>query len=112
VFIKSASTDPLKSLLNLNAFNNLVFDKICSRLNIAKVATEFGVNLNANLIDNHLPLCNKYWSEINEKRNQKTEAHPYDKFGNIRIRITKTEFYDLFKKQKLTLDELCNFRGF
>lgn len=112
LFIKSVGRDPSKSLLNLNTFNNLVFDKICNRLNIAKVAADYGVNLNANLIDNQLPLCNKHWTGINEKRNQKTEAHPYDKFGNIRIRITKTEFYDLFKKQKLTLDELCNFRGF
>ncbi len=112
LFIKSISSDPSKSLLNINSFNNLVFDKICSRLNIARVATEYGINLNANLIDEQLPLCNKHWKEINEKRNQKTEAHPYDKFGNIRIRITKTDFYDLFKKQKLTLDELCNFRGF
>lgn len=111
LFIKTVNSDPSKSLLNLNTFNNLVFDKICNRLNIAKVAADYGVNLNANLIDNQLPLCNKHWIEINEKRNQKTEAHPYDKFGNIRIRITKTEFYDLFKKQKLTLDELCNFRG-
>lgn len=111
LFIKSVSSDPSKSLLNLNTFNNLVFDKICNRLNITKVAVDYGVNLNANLIDNQLPLCNKHWTEINEKRNQKTEAHPYDKFGNIRIRITSIEFYDLFKKQKLTLDELCNYRG-
>ena len=112
LFIKTVNTDPSKSLLNLNTFNNLVFDKICSRLNIAKVAADYGVNLNANIIDNKFPLCNKHWIEINEKRNQNTEAHPYDKFGNIRIRISKIEFYDLFKKQKLTLDELCAYRGF
>lgn len=112
LFIKTVNTDPSKSLLNLNTFNNLVFDKICSRLNITKVAADYGVNLNANIIDNKFPLCNKHWIEINEKRNQKTEAHPYDKFGNIRIRISKSEFYDLFKKQKLTLDELCDYRGF
>lgn len=110
LFIKYVSSDPSKSLLNLNTFNNLVFDKICIRLNITKNTTDYGVNLNAKLIDNQLPLCNKHWTEINEKRNQKTEAHPYDKFGNIRIRITSTEFYDLFKKQKLTIDELCNYR--
>jgi len=112
LFIKTANSDPSKSLLNLNTFNNLVFDKICSRLNISKAAPDYGINLNANLIDNLLPLCNKHWTEINEKRNQKTEAHPYDKFGNIRIRITKGEFLELYKKQKLTLEELCNFRGF
>jgi hypothetical protein len=112
LFIKSVGSDPSKSLLNMNTFNNLVFDKICIRLNITKGAAEYGVNLNANLIDNQLPICNKHWMEINEKRNQKTEAHPYDKFGNIRIRITNVEFYDLFKKQKLALDELCNYRSF
>lgn len=112
LFIKTVNADPSKSLLNLNTFNNLVFDKICSRLSIPKVAADYGVNLNANIIDDKFPLCNKHWIEINEKRNQKTEAHPYDKFGNIRIRISKSEFYELFKKQKLTVDELCDFRGF
>ncbi|AEE52096.1 RNA-directed DNA polymerase [Haliscomenobacter hydrossis] len=112
LFIKTVSSDPSKSLLNLNTFNNLVFDKICSRLTINKVATEYGKNLVANLIDNFFPLCNKHWIEINEKRNQKTEAHPYDKYGHIRLRITPNEFYDLFKKQKLTIEELCNYRGF
>lgn len=111
-FIKTARNDPSKSLLNLNIFNNLVFDKICSRLNIRKVAAEYGVNLNANIIDNILPLCNKHWMEINEKRNQKTEAHPYDKYGNIRLRITLPEFSDLVKKQKLTIEELCDYPEF
>ncbi len=111
-FIKTVSSDPSKSLLNLNTFNNLVFNKICRRLSISKTASDYGVNLNANIIDNKLPLCNKHWTEINEKRNQKTEAHPYDKFGNIRLRITFKEFYELFNKQKLSIEELCDYRQF
>lgn len=112
LFIKSVNSDPSKSLLNLNTFNNLVFDKICKRLVINKPSGEYGVNLNSNVIEKLLPISNKYWTEINEKRNQKTEAHPYDKFGNIRLRITTNEFLDLYKKEKLTIEELCDFRGF
>jgi hypothetical protein len=112
LFIKSVNNDPSKALLNLNVFNNLVFDKICSKLTIQKVASDYGVNLNANIIETILPHCNRYWTEINEKRNQKTEAHPYDKFGNIRLRITIGEFKKLYEKEVSTLDELCNYRGY
>jgi hypothetical protein len=55
---------------------------------------------------------NLYWREINEKRNQKTEAHPYDKFGNIRLKITNKEFAELIEKEKKAIDELCSFKGF
>ncbi|UOX32379.1 RNA-directed DNA polymerase [Flavobacterium sediminilitoris] len=112
LFIKTVNNDPSKSLLNLNSFNNLVFDKICERLSITKKTKEYGVNLDSKIIDDKLPLCNTYWIEINEKRNQKTEAHPYDKHGNIRIRINVSEFKELFEKQKLAIKELCEFRGF
>lgn len=107
VFTRTVDNDPSKSLLNLNSFNNLLFDKICIDKSISKVAKEYGVNLNANIIENILPICNKYWTEINEKRNQKTEAHPYDKDGKIRLRITSTQFSKLFIKQKETIKELC-----
>ncbi len=112
LFIKTVNSDPSKSLLNLNSFNNLVFDKICDRLTLTKKSREYGVNLDSKLIDDKLPLCNAYWFEINEKRNQKTEAHPYDRLGNIRIRINVSEFKELFEKQKLAIKELCEFRGF
>lgn len=112
IFIKSVSIDASKALLNLNSFNNLIFDKICKKLLIPKASTEYGSNLNAKIIETILPHCNRYWTEINEKRNQKTDAHPYDKFGSIRIRITIEEFKDLYKKEILTIDELCNYRGY
>lgn len=81
-------------------------------MTLTKKSREYGVNLDSKLIDDKLPLCNAYWFEINEKRNQKTEAHPYDRLGNIRIRINVSEFKELFEKQKLAIKELCEFRGF
>lgn len=109
-FVKSSLSDPSKSLLNLNLFNNLVFDKVCSLLAITKPSGEYGVNLNARIIASRLPLCNVYWTEINEKRNQRTEAHPYDKLGRIRTRITNSELQVLYRKAMEALEELCSYR--
>ncbi len=112
LFIKSYKIDPSKALLNLNVFNNLVFNKFCDKLGFTKPSPEYGVNLKSNIIEKKLPHCNRYWTEINEKRNQKTEAHPFDKYGNIRLRITNKEFEELYQKQILTIEELCNFREY
>jgi len=112
IFTKIGSRDPSKSLLNLNIFNNLVFDKICERLQIPKPSGEYGVNLNAKVLQDILPQLSRYWIEINEKRNQRTDAHPYNKFGEIRIKITKDEFKDLFSKEMQTLTEICNYRNY
>ncbi|AOC93645.1 Group II intron-encoded protein LtrA [Flavobacterium anhuiense] len=112
LFLKSYKIDPSKALLNLNGFNNLVFNKFCDKLSISKPSNEYGVNLNSDIIEKELPHCNMYWKQINEKRNQKTEAHPFDKYGNIRLRITNKEFEDLYQKQIITIDELCNFRKY
>jgi hypothetical protein len=111
-FIKTVRTDPSKSVLNLNIFNSLIFNKICYLLSKPLSASEYGVNLDAKILDEEFPLCNKYWMEINEKRNQRTEAHPHDKFGNIRIRITVPESVDLFYKEKKTIEEICNYKNF
>lgn len=112
LFIKSIGNDPSKALLNLNGFNNLIFDKVCEVLGIRQPHDDYGVNLKSALMAEYLPVCNAYWIEINEKRNQRTDAHPYDKFGNIRLRITSSEFNDLLAKQQLAVAELCEFRGF
>jgi hypothetical protein len=110
IFFKAKDTDPSKAILNLNGFNNLLFDKICQWLSISKPSTEYGGNLKADIIESKLPVCNKYWADINEKRNQKSEAHPYDKYGNIRIRISYSELADLITKEKKAIEEICGFR--
>ena len=110
LFIKSSDDDPSKALLNLNSFNNLVFNKLCDMLLIKRVSPDYGVNLNSGILDKKLPACNRYWTEINEKRNQKTDAHPYDKFGNIRLRITSKEFKEILKKEKLAISELLDLK--
>lgn len=109
LFFKHTAIDPSKSLLNLNIFNNLVFDKICEILSIHKPAREYGTNLNSGCIEDHLPVTSKYFAEINEQRNQRTEAHPYDKHGKVRIRINATELEKLVGKQRKALEEICSF---
>jgi hypothetical protein len=109
LFFEYKSLDYSKSLLNLNTFNNLIYDKICEILNVKKPTKEYGVNLNSGCIKDHLPFSNKYFTEINEQRNQRTEAHPYDKHGNMRIRINSSELEKLIGKQKKALEEICSF---
>ena len=109
LFWEYISIDPSKSLLNLNLFNNLVYDKICEVLKISQKASEYGVNLNSKCIEDDFPITNRYFTEINEKRNQRTEAHPYDKYGNLRIRINRSELEELVKKQGKALEEICKF---
>ncbi|PDS22438.1 RNA-directed DNA polymerase, partial [Flavobacterium columnare NBRC 100251 = ATCC 23463] len=104
--------EPSIAILNLNNFNNLCFDKICERLNIKKPSKEFGVNLDSQIINEDFPKSNRYWIEINSKRNQKSEAHPYDRYGQIRIKIDKKDLENLHNKQIETLKEICLFRKF
>ncbi len=108
-FFEYRIIDPSKSLLSLNGFNNLVYDKICHILNVCKPANEYGVNLNSGCVEDFLPITNKYFAEINEQRNQGTEAHPYDKHGKLRVRIDMYGLEKLFKKQKKALEEICSF---
>jgi len=108
-FFQYRTIDPSKSLLNLNLFNNLVYDKICEVLKINKKAHDYGVNLNSGCIEDDFPIANMHFTEINEKRNQRTEAHPYDKYGNLRIRISIPELDKLVIKHQKALEEICKF---
>jgi len=110
MFFEYRSIDPSKSLLNLNIFNNLVYDKICETLKVCKPCKEYGANLNSGCIEDNFPIANRYFTEINEQRNQRTEAHPYDKHGNLRNRINVSELEKLINKQKKALEEICSFK--
>ncbi len=109
LFYDNKEKDASKSLMNLNLFNHLLFDTICENLRISKPANEYGSNLKANIIESILPICNQYWTEINDVRNQKTEAHPFDKIGQIRIRVTQKELLTLIEKEKKCIKELADF---
>ncbi|AFZ18715.1 hypothetical protein Mic7113_2940 [Allocoleopsis franciscana PCC 7113] len=108
-FFKYRIIDPSKSLLNLNLFNNLIYDRICEILNVSKPNKEYGVNLDSKCIEDHFPIANRYFTEINAQRNQRTDAHPYDKHGNLRIRINDKELEKLIHKQNKALEEICSF---
>lgn len=112
LFYKFKDIDSSKSLLNLNLFNNLIFDKICERLNITNPSKDYGVNLNSNCISHIFPFTNRYFTEINDKRNQKSEAHPYDKYGNLRVKIDFTELSELTRKEIKALEEICNYNSY
>jgi len=108
-FLEYKAIDPSKSLLNLNIFNNLVYDKLCEVLKAHPPSREYGVNLNSPCIERFLPITNQCFTKINEQRNQRTEAHPYDKLGNLRVRIKPYELENLIKKQSKALEEICSF---
>lgn len=109
LFIQNQQIDPLKALSNLNIFHNLVYDKICEILSLSKPHPDYGCNLDAKVIVDHFPITNSFFIKINTDRNQKTEAHPYDKHGNLRKRITRQELKRLTERQKISLQEICNF---
>ncbi len=108
-FYRYRDIDPTKSLMNLNGFNNLIFDKICNIVFNAQVKHEYGVDLDANIIGSKFYLCNEYWKEINSKRNQHTDAHVYDKTGKIRKRVTASELKSLISKEKKALEQICDY---
>ena len=108
LFYQYQSIDPSKSLLNLNIFNELVYNRICEIFSYTRPAEDYGVNLNASIISDILPITNSCFLKINSFRNQRSEAHPYDRDGNLRIRITVYELTQLIKQQIKALDEICH----
>jgi hypothetical protein len=105
-------SQPSIAMLNINSFNNLCFDKICERLFISKPSKDYGVNLENKILESEFPKLTRYWFEMNAKRNQNTEAHPYDKYGNLSIKITSKELEELHEKQIFVLNEICNKRNY
>ncbi len=110
LFFQYRNIDLSKSLLNLNLFNELIYEKLCEifNINLPKKCT-YGDNLNNNYIEIFLPITNRCLKIINEERNQRTDAHLYDKEGNIRERIDRHELEKLVSKQVKALDEICSF---
>ncbi|NEZ68344.1 RNA-directed DNA polymerase [Leptolyngbyaceae cyanobacterium CCMR0082] len=106
-FNRFRKIDPSLALITLNSFNNLVYDKICQILSINKKDKDYGVNLDAGYITSKFPITNNCFMEINDKRNQNTEAHPYNKHGDIRVRIKFKELGRLIEKERRALDEIC-----
>ena len=108
-FFEFKEIDASKSLLNLNSFNELIFDKICNLLPINKSCKDYGANLKANCIQTHFPITSQYFALINDTRNQKSEAHVYDKIGNIRMKITIKELKDIIDYELKALQEICSY---
>jgi hypothetical protein len=109
IFVRYKNIDPSKSLMNLNIFNELIFDSICDDLSIAKPHKDYGVNLEAKLISDQLPKTNIVFNDINKIRNERSEAHPYDKLGNIRIRISAKEHNIQVNRELDALKEICSY---
>lgn len=110
LFFEYKTIDPSKSLLNLNLFNELLYEKVCNILNVThpKQCT-YGENLNSNRIESFLPVTNRCFRKINEERNQQTDAHLYSKNGKIRTRIDHKKLNNLIKHQENALNEICEF---
>lgn len=108
-FYEFKDIDASKSLLNLNSFNELIFDKICESLKISKSCNNYGANLKSGCIQSCFPLTTYYFTLINDKRNQKTEAHVYDKLGNIRVMINSQELKKLISYEIEALKEICSY---
>jgi hypothetical protein len=107
IFHTSSTSDASRSLMSLNVFNHLIFDKICELLEIKKPHKDYGANLDSGCIKEEFPIVNQYFKDINSERNQRTDAHPYDKYGNLRIRVNVKEMEMFIEKQIKALKEIC-----
>ena len=107
LFNNFKNTSPSYAVITLNSFNNLVFDKLCQVMGVDKKDNDYGVNLNAGYIEASFPVVNKCFMEINDKRNQNTEAHPYNKHGHIRDSIKFWELEKLIHRERRSLQEIC-----
>lgn len=95
-FLNNLNIDPSKSLMNLNLFNNILFDTIA---NDRGWKGQFGKNMNQMEVD--FPLACAAFTKINSERNQKTIAHYKDRNGNPRVRIKKKEYDELLESVNL-----------
>lgn len=109
---KYRKIEPSLAIISLNSFNNLVYNNICRKISSVSLreGADYGANLGNNILDDYLPICNMYWAEINSMRNQKSEAHPHDKYGNLRVQITKSELGQLHENQIEALKEVCKYQ--
>ena len=66
LFFQYRNIDPSKSLLNLNLFNELIYEKLCQifNINLPEKCT-YGDNLNNNYIEIFLPITNRCFTIIN-----------------------------------------------
>jgi hypothetical protein len=108
LFIQNQKLDASLSLMSLNLFNEMVFDKILGLLGKTK-GDNYGGNLEA--IKDLLPCTYLCFTKINTTRNERTYAHYKDKTGNLRVKITFTEYERLLRGVNLgdTFKEICNY---
>ena len=97
LFNQSIEFDPSKSLMSLNNFNEIVFNKIAERVGIP-VGDNYGGSISA--IAEKFPYASFYFEKINTSRNERTDAHYKDRDGNIRVRITFSELQQLLLTSK------------
>jgi hypothetical protein len=89
-FLNNMTIDPSKSLMNLNLFNNILFDVIA----VARGWNgQFGTNMNQMKSD--YPLACAAFEHVNNARNQRTDAHYKDRSGKTRVRINKKGYDSL-----------------
>jgi hypothetical protein len=105
LFFENRSGDPFTSLINLNLFNEHVFEKILNLEEIPKKHKDYGVNLDASIICEFLPETNYCFKLVNNARNR--EVHTYDQSGQLRKGITIDELNSLVDMEIKALKEIC-----
>jgi hypothetical protein len=98
-FINNRDLKPSYSLMNLDLLHNMIFDVIAKDKGYKYEEGNFGANLTQ--MKDEFPLAYNTFKLIHENRNQRTEAHPKDKNGNMRKKITRIEYENLLGNAKL-----------
>jgi len=96
-FLGSRNSNPSNSLMNLDLLHNVLFDVIGK--NKGYTTDDFGGGLEQ--LRAEFPATLYSFDKVHQMRNQKTDAHYKDKFGNLRTRISKQEYEDLLSEALL-----------
>ncbi len=111
LFVQNRFVDASVSLMSLNLFNEMIFDRILDLLGkISSKGDTYGGSIE--LIKEILPNTYLCFSKVNITRNEKTYAHYKDKTGNVRIRITFKEYENLLRECNLksVFKEICDYK--
>lgn len=105
IFVQKLEVQPSESLMSLDLFNEMVFDRIVQIRGLSR--DTYGGSID--VIREEFPILATFFRRIHEERSQRTSAHYKDRRGNLRVRIGFSEYRKLLTlfDIKSAYDELC-----
>ena len=101
--------DVAVSLENLNLFNHIIFVQLSEYFVESVNCKEFDNSLRKVKWTNEFITVKEHFININKTRNERTYAHPYDKKGNMSIKIEFLEFKEFIQNEIEAVNEICSY---